>query len=75
MFVYKTDVFDLTQYENLQLATVTIIKQSANRVQAIMIDKNTGNLYVGRMDNTNKFVGWRNESFHRVVAQEKSWLF
>ena len=59
MFVYKTDVFDLSQYENLQLATVAIIKQSANRVQAIMTDKDTGNLYIGRTDGTNKFVGWQ----------------
>ena len=59
MFVYKTDVFDLSQYENLQFATVTIIKQSANRVQAIMTDKDTGNLYIGYMDSANKFIGWR----------------
>ena len=58
MFVYKTDVFDLSQYENLQLATVAIIKQSANRVQAIMTDKETGNLYIGYMNSSNKFVGW-----------------
>jgi hypothetical protein len=65
MFVYKTDVFDLSQYENLQLATVTIIKQSANRVQAIMTDKETGNLYIGYMNSSNKFVGWT-----KLVANE-----
>ena len=59
MFVYKTDVFDLSQYENLQYATVTIIKQSASRVQAIMTDKDTGILYVGKLDSTNKIVGWK----------------
>ena len=69
-FTYKTDVFDYaTEYNNIQYGTVTIHKQSAGRVQVLMTDKDTGNLYVGRMDNSNKFVGWRNETFHRVVAQ------
>lgn len=59
MFVYKTDVFDYaTQYENLQYATVTITKHSTNRVQALMTDKDTGNLYVGRLDSNNKVFGW-----------------
>ena len=39
--------------------TVSINKQSGHRIQAIMTDKDTGNLYVGRMDSTNKIVGWK----------------
>ena len=67
MFVYKTDVFDLTQYENLQFATVTIIKQGANRVQAIMTDKDAGDLYVGKMDSTNKIVGWNKATTNEIL--------
>jgi hypothetical protein len=75
-FAYKTDVFDYaTEYNNIQYGTVTIHKQSDGRAQVLMIDKNTGNLYVGRMDSTNKIIGWRNESFHRVVAQATAGYF
>ena len=57
---YKTDVFDYaTEYNNIQLGTVVIHKQSASRVQALMTDKDTGNLYVGRLDGNNKVIGWR----------------
>lgn len=60
MFAYKTDVFDYaTEYNNIQYGTVTIHKQSASRVQALMTDKDTGNLYVGRLDSNNKVIGWR----------------
>ena len=75
-FTYKTDVFDYaTEYNNLQYATVTINKQSTARVQVLMTDKNTGNLYVGRMDTNNLFVGWRSSTFHRVVAQATAGYF
>ena len=75
-FTYKTDVFDYaTEYSNVQYGTVTIIKQSTGRTQVLMTDKNTGNLYAGRMDSTNQFVGWRNEAFHRVVAQATAGYF
>lgn len=58
-FTYKTDVFDYaTEYNNIQLGTVTINKQSAPRVQALMTDKSTGNLYVGKLDGNNQIVGW-----------------
>jgi len=57
---YKTDVFDYaTEYNNIQYGTVTIHKQSASRVQALMTDKDTGNLYIGRLDSNNKVIGWR----------------
>ena len=72
MFVYKTDVFDLSQYENLQYATVTIIKQSANRVQAIMTDKDTGILYVGYMNSSNKFVGWNKLVVNEIIHTDLS---
>lgn len=72
MFVYKTDVFDLSQYENLQFATVTIIKQGNNRVQAIMTDKDTGDLYVGKMDSTNKFVGWNKATTDEILHTDLS---
>ena len=76
IFVYKTDVFDYaTEYNNIQYGTVTIHKQSDGRVQVLMTDKNTGNLYAGRMDTTNRIVGWRSESFHRVVAQATAGYF
>ena len=59
VFMYKTDVFDYaTEYNNIQYGTVTIHKQSGHRVQVLMTDKDTGNLYVGRMNNTNKIVKW-----------------
>ena len=59
-FTYKTDVFDYaTEYNNIQFGTVTINKQSTARVQALMTDKDTGNLYVGRLNSTNQIVGWR----------------
>ena len=59
IFTYKTDVFDYaTEYNNVQNGTVVINKQSASRIQVLMTDKETGNLYIGRMDGTNKFVGW-----------------
>lgn len=58
IFVYKTDAFDLSEYENLQYATVTIIKQSPSRVQAFMTDKNTGGLYIPYFLNDGKFGGW-----------------
>ena len=58
-FTYKTDVFDYaTEYENLRYATVTIIKQNTNRIQIFMTDKDTGNLYIGKMSNDNKVSGW-----------------
>ena len=58
-FTYKTDVFDYaTEYENLRYATVTIIKQSVGRVQIFMTDKDTGALYVGRLNSANQIVGW-----------------
>ena len=58
-FTYKTDVFDYaTEYENLRYATVTIIKQTANRIQIFMTDKDTGNLYIGKMSSLNKVIGW-----------------
>ena len=58
-FTYKTDVFDYaTEYNNIQLGTVTINKQSTHRVQALMTDKSTGNLYVGKLDGNNQIVGW-----------------
>ena len=73
---YKTDVFDYaTEYNNIQYGTVTIHKQSDSRVQVFMTDKDTGNLYVGKMDNTNKFVGWRKDSFHRIVTQGTAGYF
>jgi hypothetical protein len=76
VFTYKTDVFDYaTEYNNIRYGTVTIDKQSTGRVQVLMTDKNTGNLYVGRMDSSNLFVGWRSCTFHRVVAQEKAGYF
>ena len=75
-FTYKTDVFDYaTEYNNLQYATVTIYKQSTGMVQALMTDKNTGNLYVGRMDANNLFVGWRSSTFHRIVTQATAGYF
>ena len=75
-FTYKTDVFDYaTEYNNIQHGTVTIDKQSTARVQVLMTDKNTGNLYVGRMDTNNLFVGWRNCSFHRIVTQATAGYF
>lgn len=67
MFVYKTDVFDISKYENLQYATVSIIRQSNSRVQAIMTDKDTGNLYVGKMDSTNKIVGWTKVATEEII--------
>lgn len=76
VFTYKTDVFDYaTEYNNIQYGTVTINKQSDGRAQVLMTDKNTGNLYVGRMDTTNHIIGWRNESFHRAVAQATAGYF
>ena len=58
-FTYKTDVFDYaTEYENLRYATVTIIKQSTNRIQIFMTDKDTGNLYIGKLSSENKVSGW-----------------
>ena len=58
-FTYKTDVFDYaTEYNNIQLGTVTINKQSTPRVQALMTDKSTGNLYVGKLSGDNKIIGW-----------------
>ena len=75
-FTYKTDVFDYaTEYNNIQLGTVTIDKQGTGRFQVLMTDKNTGNLYVGRMDTNNLFVGWRSCTFHRVVAQATAGYF
>ena len=59
IFTYKTDVFDYaTEYNNIQLGTVTINKQSAARVQALMTDKSTGNLYVGKLGGNNQIDGW-----------------
>ena len=76
IFMYKTDVFDYaTEYNNIQYGTVTIHRQHASRVQVLLTDKDSGNLYVGRQDNTNKIVGWRNETFHRVVAQGTAGYF
>ena len=76
VFTYKTDVFDYAiEYNNIQFGTVTIHKQSASRVQVLMTDKDTGNLYVGRLDSNNKVIGWRNESFHRAVAQATAGYF
>lgn len=76
VFTYKTDVFDYaTEYNNIQYGTVTIHKQSASRLQVLMTDKDTGNLYVGKSNATNQIVGWRNESFHRVVAQATAGYF
>ena len=58
-FTYKTDVFDYaTEYNNIQFGTVTINKQSAARVQALMTDKSTGNLYVGKLGGNNQIDGW-----------------
>ena len=58
-FTYKTDAFDYaTEYNNVQLGTVTIIKQSTARVQALMTDKTTGDLYIGKLDGNNQIVGW-----------------
>lgn len=73
---YKTDVFDYaTEYNNIQYGTVTIHKQSDSRVQVFMTDKDTGNLYVGRMDSSNKVIGWRKDSFHRIVTQGTAGYF
>ncbi len=59
IFMYKTDAFDYAnEYNNLQYATVTIHKQSANRAQVLMTDKDTGNLYVAKSNSTNQIVGW-----------------
>ena len=67
-FTYKTDVFDYaTEYNNIQLGTVTINKQSTARVQTLMTDKSTGDLYVGKLDSTNRIVGWQ-----RMIG-ENSW--
>ena len=72
MFVYKTDVFDISKYENLQYATVSIIRQSNSRIQAIMTDKDTGNLYVGKMDSTNKIVGWTKVATEEIIHTDLS---
>ena len=67
-FTYKTDVFDYaTEYNNIQLGTVTINKQSTARVQTLMTDKSTGDLYVGKLESTNRIVGWQ-----RMIG-ENSW--
>lgn len=58
MFAYKTDVFDLSQYENLQYATVTILKRVVGRVQIFMTDKHTGDFYVAKMNAENTFNSW-----------------
>lgn len=76
VLTYKTDVFDYaTEYNNIQYGTVTIHKQSGSRIQVLMTDKDTGNLYVGKLDNNNKVVGWRNETFHRIVTQATAGYF
>ena len=58
-FTYKTDVFDYAnEYNNVQFGTVSIKKQSGHRIQALMTDKDTGNLYVGKLNSGNQIVGW-----------------
>ena len=72
MFVYKTDVFDISKYENLQYAIVSITKFDNSRVQAIMTDKTTGNLYVGKMGNENKIDGWTKVATEEIIHTDLS---
>ena len=58
IFIYRTYAFNATEYNNIQLGTVTIIKQSINRIQIFMTDKSTGNLYIGKLSSDNKVSGW-----------------
>ena len=57
-FTYSSNMFDITEYNNVNYGTVLINKLSSSRVQVLMTDKYTADLYVGKINNNNQFDGW-----------------